>query len=64
MVNVSSLEEGPGGNASYECCTFRGSVVVLDINTGKQFWKTYTIPQEPRPTKKNKNKGKNKKNAD
>src|SRR5262245_40450625 len=54
VVNVSSLEEGPGGNASYECCTFRGSIVVLDINTGKQFWKTYTIPQEPRPTKKNK----------
>jgi polyvinyl alcohol dehydrogenase (cytochrome) len=54
VVNVSSLEEGPGGNANYECCTFRGSILVLDINTGKQFWKTYTIPQEPRPTKKNK----------
>jgi polyvinyl alcohol dehydrogenase (cytochrome) len=54
VVNVSSLEEGPGGGAKYECCTFRGSVVVLDVHSGKQYWKSYTIPQEPRPTKKNK----------
>jgi polyvinyl alcohol dehydrogenase (cytochrome) len=53
VVPVSSLEEGPGGNEKYECCTFRGSVLVLDVNSGKQIWKTYTIPQEPRPTRKN-----------
>jgi polyvinyl alcohol dehydrogenase (cytochrome) len=53
VVTVSSLEEVPGGNLTYECCTFRGSVVVLDLNSGRQIWKTYTIPTEPRPTKKN-----------
>src|SRR4029077_5709368 len=37
----------------YPCCTFRGSVVALDANTGKQIWKTYTIPEEPKPTRKN-----------
>ena len=55
VVSVSSLEEVPGGAAAYECCTFRGSVVMLDAQSGKQIWKTYTIPQEPRPTKKNQN---------
>ena len=51
-VPVASGEEGPGGIATYECCRFRGSLVALDIATGAQIWKTYTI-DEPRPTKKN-----------
>ncbi len=29
------------------------SVVALDIATGKQIWKGYTIPEAPRPTKRN-----------
>ena len=29
-----------GTSATYPCCTFRGSVVALDANTGKQIWKT------------------------
>jgi polyvinyl alcohol dehydrogenase (cytochrome) len=53
-VPVASLEEGPGGNSSYQCCTFRGSVVSMDAHTGKQIWKTYTIPEAAKPTKKNK----------
>jgi polyvinyl alcohol dehydrogenase (cytochrome) len=52
-VPVSSIEEVSGANAKYECCKFRGSVVALDINTGKQIWKNYTIPEEPKPLKKN-----------
>jgi len=32
----------------YPCCTFRGSVVALDANTGKQIWKTYTVAQAPK----------------
>ena len=47
-VPVSSIEEVPGARANYECCTFRGSVVALDVATGKQIWKTYTIPEEPK----------------
>jgi polyvinyl alcohol dehydrogenase (cytochrome) len=54
IVSVSSLEEGPGGNANYQCCTFRGSVVSLDAHTGRQSWKTYTIAEAAKPTKKNK----------
>jgi polyvinyl alcohol dehydrogenase (cytochrome) len=52
-VPVSSWEEFSASAADYPCCTFRGSVVALDANTGKQVWKTYTITEEPKPTKKN-----------
>jgi polyvinyl alcohol dehydrogenase (cytochrome) len=52
-VPVASFEEGSGPNPKYECCTFRGSVVAYDAATGNQVWKSYTIPERPRPTKKN-----------
>ena len=52
-VPVSSLEEGTAVLTSYECCTFRGSVVSLDAATGTQVWKTYTIPRTPEPAGKN-----------
>jgi polyvinyl alcohol dehydrogenase (cytochrome) len=51
-VAHSSFEEILPPDPRYECCTFRGSVVALDAKTGKQIWKTYTIPEEPRPTKR------------
>jgi polyvinyl alcohol dehydrogenase (cytochrome) len=53
FVPVASGEEGAGASPSYECCRFRGSVVALDAATGRQVWKTYTIPEPPKPTKKN-----------
>lgn len=52
-VPVSSIEEVTGGSAKYECCKFRGSVVAIDVESGKQVWKSYTIPDPPQPTKKN-----------
>jgi polyvinyl alcohol dehydrogenase (cytochrome) len=52
-VPVASGEEGSGAVPAYECCKFRGSVVALDAATGKQIWKTYTIPEDPAPTTKN-----------
>jgi len=52
-VPVASGEEGAGGSPAYQCCTARGSVVALDAATGKQIWKTYTIPDTPKPTTKN-----------
>ena len=52
-VPVSSGEEGISSNGAYPCCTFRGSVVALDAETGKQIWKTYSIPDVPKPTRKN-----------
>jgi polyvinyl alcohol dehydrogenase (cytochrome) len=51
-VPVSSTEEVVGGNPAYECCSFRGSVVAYDADTGEERWKTYTIAEAPKPTKK------------
>ena len=52
-VPVSSSEEGVGSLPDYECCRFRGSIVALEAETGKQIWKSYTIPEEPKPFRKN-----------
>lgn len=52
-IAAASVEEVSGSFPEYECCTFRGSVAALDAATGKRLWKTYTIPEEPKPTKKN-----------
>lgn len=52
-VPVSSREEAAGTSPTYPCCTFRGSVVALNANTGKQIWKTYVIPEAPKPLRKN-----------
>jgi polyvinyl alcohol dehydrogenase (cytochrome) len=46
-------EESAGGAPDFECCRFRGSVSALDAATGKMFWQSYTIPEEPKPTRKN-----------
>jgi polyvinyl alcohol dehydrogenase (cytochrome) len=51
FVPVSSSEEFRSGNPDYPCCTSRGSVVALDANTGKQIWKAWVVPDEPRPYK-------------
>src|SRR3984957_3008315 len=52
-VAVSSTEDAAAANAGYGCCTFRGSVVALDIASGKMQWKSYTVLEEPVPTRKN-----------
>ncbi|NIP96232.1 MAG: hypothetical protein GWO24_23495, partial [Akkermansiaceae bacterium] len=46
------MEELSGGNMNYECCTFRGAVLSIAADTGAIQWKTYVIPEEPKPTKK------------
>jgi polyvinyl alcohol dehydrogenase (cytochrome) len=52
FVPVQGLnEEGQGGTGKYPCCTFRGSLVALDANTGAVLWKTYMVdPPRPRGT--------------
>jgi outer membrane protein assembly factor BamB len=40
---VSALAANP----VYPCCTFRGSVVALDAQSGDEIWKTYVIPDVP-----------------
>ena len=52
-VPVASSEEASSRSPDYECCTFRGSIVALDAVTGKEIWKTYTIPQASRQVGKN-----------
>jgi polyvinyl alcohol dehydrogenase (cytochrome) len=49
FVPVSSYEEVTGANPSYQCCSFRGSLVALDGSTGKVLWKTFTIMEEAKP---------------
>lgn len=43
-VGVASNEEGLADNQGYPCCVSRGSVVALDVQTGKKLWQTYTVP--------------------
>ncbi|HEX4243180.1 MAG TPA: PQQ-binding-like beta-propeller repeat protein [Steroidobacteraceae bacterium] len=51
-VAVGSTEDRAALEPGYGCCTFRGSVVALDIATGRQVWKSYTVLQEPVPTRR------------
>src|SRR5687767_2993992 len=43
-VGIASKEEGVSGTPGYQCCTFRGAVVALDVRTGRILWKTYMVP--------------------
>jgi len=52
-VPVSSSEEGRSSDMHYPCCTFRGSVVLLNATTGRLVWKTYAIFDSPALTRKN-----------
>jgi polyvinyl alcohol dehydrogenase (cytochrome) len=53
-VPVSGRDESIAAiNPSYECCTFRGSVVALDAATGKRIWQAYTVRDEPKVTGQN-----------
>jgi polyvinyl alcohol dehydrogenase (cytochrome) len=44
LVGVSSSEESLADQAGYVCCTFRGSIVALNADTGKMMWQRYTVP--------------------
>jgi len=53
-VPVSGRDESIAAtDPSYECCTFRGSVVALDTKTGKKIWEAYTVRDEPKVTGQN-----------
>jgi polyvinyl alcohol dehydrogenase (cytochrome) len=43
-VGTSSIEESLADQPGYPCCSFRGSVVALDANTGKILWQTFVMP--------------------
>jgi polyvinyl alcohol dehydrogenase (cytochrome) len=44
FVPTSSYEEA-GKPPDYVCCTFRGSILALDAQTGDVVWRTYTISE-------------------
>ena len=52
-ASATAFEEVAGGDPSYECCTFRGSMVALNRFNGTQVWKGYTLPDPPAPVRKN-----------
>jgi polyvinyl alcohol dehydrogenase (cytochrome) len=53
-VPVSGRDESIAAtNPTYECCTFRGSVVALDAATGKRIWRAYTVLDTPKVTGQN-----------
>lgn len=43
-IGTSSNEEGVAVQPGYVCCSFRGSMMALDLATGAILWKTYTVP--------------------
>lgn len=43
FVGVASMEEALAGVVGF-CCSFRGSMLALDVNTGAIVWKTYMVP--------------------
>ncbi len=47
-IGVASLEEAYAAGAiipGYPCCSFRGSMMALDVDTGELLWKTYMAPE-------------------
>jgi polyvinyl alcohol dehydrogenase (cytochrome) len=52
LIPVASWEETRALNATYECCSFRGSIIALRLSDGSEVWKTYTVPRRPEVTGK------------
>jgi polyvinyl alcohol dehydrogenase (cytochrome) len=44
FVGVASKEEAAASEPTYPCCTFRGSEVALNAETGAILWKDYMTP--------------------
>src|SRR5262249_3991709 len=43
-VGVASAEESTAAVLGTPCCVSKGSLVAVDISTGKIIWKTYMVP--------------------
>ncbi|PWU12111.1 MAG: cytochrome C oxidase Cbb3 [Terriglobia bacterium] len=48
----SGGEEVAAGDPKYPCCTFRGSLAAVDAANGKIVWKTFTVTDPPKQTRK------------
>ena len=53
FVPLTSGEEPAARQLTYRCCSFRGSLVSLDLATGKTQWKTFVITEPLHDTHKN-----------
>jgi len=53
LVPVSSWAVGLALNPFGACCKFRGSLSSLNALTGELNWQSYTIPEEPKPVRRN-----------
>ncbi len=51
-VPVASWEEQTGAMVDYECCTFQGNVIAVDVKTGEKVWQTHAFPERPQPLNK------------
>lgn len=49
-VGVSSLEELQADDPTYECCTFIGNMLKVDLKSGKVMWRTYMAPSNNNKT--------------
>ena len=47
-VPISSLEVTTAANPAYPCCTFRGSLVALNPDSGKILWRHYSVTETTR----------------
>ncbi len=45
FVPISSMQEVYGIKPGLSCCSFRGSVVALDVKTGRRVWRTSMIDE-------------------
>jgi polyvinyl alcohol dehydrogenase (cytochrome) len=55
FVPITSGEEPVAMQPGYACCSFRGSLVALDLKSGQKQWQTYMITEPLRPTRINAN---------
>jgi len=49
-VPAASWEETRSLDPNYPCCTFRGSIMALQISDGKQLYKSYMVTETPKQT--------------
>ena len=52
-VPMTAIEDAAAADPRYECCKLRGTLAALDAATGKVLWKSSTITDELKPTRKN-----------
>jgi polyvinyl alcohol dehydrogenase (cytochrome) len=45
-VGITSFEELFAIDPAYPCCSFRGNVVAVDVETGEVLWRTYMVPED------------------